>query len=198
MSSTAPGQTRFRHATVDIVACSVVGAIALLAYWVGIRPVFAAEDDQRRMADQLAESRRQLASTQAEYTGAKLAIETTSERLRRSSVVLHTADGLATRQEEVTRTVVGGGVQLEQLVVGTAVHGELLDTIPLQLSGTGSFPQVVLIMHELRTRFPDMAITSFQMSGAATGPQGSDTATSSVRFLLDIAWYTARSDQNSR
>jgi hypothetical protein len=167
--------------------------------------VFHEEERERRLRGQVAQSREQLIATQGEYGRVRTEIEQTRERLSRSAVVLHTAEELATRQDEVTRTVLEGGIQLEQLVVGTAVRGELLDTVPLHLTGSGTFPQVVQIMHELRTGFPDMAITSFQMSslnaGASAPSEKGQRADApkkplpTVRFLLDLAWYTARSEQ---
>jgi hypothetical protein len=186
---------RFKHPRVDAGACGALALIGLLVFWVGIRPIFDAEDKQRQLGGQLTESRHQLSARREEYSQVNMAIEATRERLKRSAVVLHTADGLAARQEEVSRAVVNAGIELEQLMVGTAVRGSLLDTIPLHLSGKGTFPQVVAIMHELRTEFPDMAITSFQMSGAGTVAGTSEKSEPTVRFLLDIAWYTARSEQ---
>lgn len=183
----------FRHSRVDLTACAALALVALLAFWVGIRPVFDAEERHRQMGVQLRESRSQLAARRQEYAQVQQAIGATKERLRRSTVVLHTAEGLATRQEEVSAAVVNAGIELEQLTVGTAVPGDLLDTIPLHVTGQGTFPEVVAVMHELRTRFPDMAITSFQISGGGATGAGSEKNASSVRFLLDIAWYTARS-----
>lgn len=201
MGARAQGRPRFTHHRVDLAAGVVLSAIGLVAFWVGIRPVFHDEEHERRLRSQVVESRRQLVAAQEEYGQMRRTIEATRERLSRSTVVLHTAEGLATRQEEVSRAVADAGVEMEQLVVGTAVRGELLDTVPLHLSGSGTFPQVVLLVHGLRTGFPDMAVTSFQMSsiGAVAArtkaEQKSEKSVPTVRFVLDIAWYTARSEQ---
>jgi len=193
MEAVSPGRASFRTRDVDLAAGAALLAIGGAAFWFGIRPVFHAEDEQRRLAAQLTASRQQLEVAQSEYEQVRGAIETTRDRLQRSAVVLHTADGLVNRQEEVTSTVTGGGLDLEQLVVGTVFRGELLDTIPLHITGAGEFPRVVAIMHELRARFPDMAITSFQLTGGGSeGPSGNSRV---VRFVLDIAWYTARSEE---
>lgn len=182
---------RFPQRNVDLAACGVLLAIAAAAFWFGIRPVFDAEEEQRLLGEQLAASRSELESTQAEYQRVRSTIEAARERLQRSAVVLHQADELMARQEQVSRTLVEGGLRLEQLVVGTAVPGELLDTIPLHITGSGDFPDAVAIMHELRARFPDMAITSFQLAGGGAAAGRSEKA-ATVRFVLDIAWYTAR------
>jgi Tfp pilus assembly protein PilO len=192
MTSTARG---FSNRDVDLAAGAALLAIGGVAFWFGILPVFHAEDEERRLAAQLTASRQQLEAAQSEYEQVRTSIANTRERLQRSTVVLHTADGLVNRQEQVSRTVIEGGLELEQLVVGTVAHGELLDTIPLHITGAGDFPRAVAIMHELRARFPDMAITSFQLvGGGAAMARGSEKA-STVRFVLDIAWYTARSDE---
>lgn len=184
----------FRHRNVDLAAFLLLALMASAAFWVGIRPVFHAEERERRLVHELRSSAEQLAAAQEEHAQLKATMEATRLRLERSAVELHSAQELARRQEELTFAMVRGGLEIEQVVVGGAVRGDLLDTIPIHVTGSGSFPQIVSVMHDLRAAFPDMAVTSFQMTGGLSGGVPSEKAEARVRFMLDVAWYTARTE----
>lgn len=176
---------RFRHTQVDIIGGCCALFVLGLAFWFGVRPVLDSDDDVRRLAGQAADSQAQLESAQAEYRHLQDMIEETELQLEKLALELDSSDQLASRQEGIGRVLRNAGVKVEQLTVGAVRPGELLDIVPLRINGTGTSPQVISAMHALRKRFPDLAVTSFQITG------GGNAESNEVVYGFDLAWYIA-------
>ncbi len=182
----ALGRTQYKHQDVDTIACIAAIVIAGTAFWFGVKPVLHSEEDTRRLGNQMRKSNGQLEEAQSQYRRVRQEITTIRGRLDTLAIVLDAPDQLATRQDEISRVFSEAGLALNQLSVGTVARGELVDVIPLRLSGTGAFPDVVATMHAVREVFPDMAVTVFQIG--STGGAGGE----GVGFSFDISWYVGR------
>ncbi|MDQ7013191.1 MAG: hypothetical protein Q9O74_04760 [Planctomycetota bacterium] len=176
---------RFAHKHLDIGGAALAFAIAGAAFWFGVNPVLHSGDDVRRLMGQVSLSQSQLEVARLEHRGLQQEIRDARASLDALSIELDTSDQLASRQAGIGRVLEGAGVSVSQFVVGSVQPGELLDIIPLRINGTGTSPDVIAAMHALRERFPDVAISSFQMAvaGDSTGQQ--------VVFGFDLAWYIA-------
>lgn len=190
MSALARASDPLQHRAIDAVACGLAIAIAGGISWIGLRPIFDSEGVRRGMVLQAQHAGKQLAEAQEEYVQLRKSLESAEHHLAENRVQLVAADRLTVRQEQLAASMTEGGLQLDQLVVGTRTPGQLVDCVPFHLSGQGTFPEVVGQMHNLRTRFPDMAITSFQMSAAGKGSE--NTGVTRVRFTFEVAWFTVR------
>lgn len=179
-------QTRFRHTKLDSIACVIALGLAGAVCGVGVWPALHAEERARHLAEQAKLSNTQLTQTQGEFRQVQQLIARTRGQLKALAVVLDAPDQLATRQASLGRLFGEVGVSVGQLSVGTIERGELVDVIPLRLTGKGSFPEVVASMHAVRSEFPDMAVTTFQISGAG-GTGGTDR--DAVGFSFGLAWY---------
>ena len=184
-------QTKFSHPDIDGVACLLAAIIAGAAFWWGVWPLLHAEDEAQHLAKQMAASQAQLDAARADYLAMRAKLVGTQEQLDRLAVILDDPDQLSSRQAQIGRAFTDHGIEVGQLTVGTIEHGPLLDLIPLRLSGSGAFPDLVATMHLLRDEFPDMAITAFQIAGSG-GRGGSEF--DGVSFSLGIAWYVARDE----
>ncbi|MBK7406098.1 MAG: hypothetical protein IPJ41_16200 [Phycisphaerales bacterium] len=171
------------------LAIVVAGAIG----WASLRPLLDSEGNHRDTILQAAQAQQQLAEAQKQFESVRGSLDTAQRRLAANNVQLFAADRLTSRQEQLASVMRRGGLQLDQLAVGARTPGQLVDRVPFQLSGQGEFPQVVRQMHNLREAFPDMAVTSFQLSTA--GPSSENKERTLVRFMLEIAWYTVRNDE---
>jgi hypothetical protein len=175
--------TKFRHPDIDGVACVVALGMAVAGFWIGVRPALHSEDDSRRLGGQMDESGRQLDDVQGQYRQVRQQIRLAVAKLDAMAVVLDAPEQSVARQSEVSGVFQRAGISLEQLSVGTVERGELLDVIPLRLSGRGAFGDVVATMHTIREVFPDMAVSTFQID--ASGGAGRED----VGFSFNIAWY---------
>ncbi|MCC7390270.1 MAG: hypothetical protein IT431_16060 [Phycisphaerales bacterium] len=179
---------RFGHGDVDGAACLGAALIAGAAFWFGIWPVLHAEREAGRLTDQMSNSQTQLDATQTQYRELREAITGSLDRLEDIEIVLNTPDQLAARQADIGRVFAEFGLTVDQLNVGEIRQGKLLDTIPLRLSGTGDFPDLVRTMHEMRTVFPDMAVTAFQIGASGNAGQAGEPT---IAFSLGLDWYVA-------
>lgn len=187
-----PRRVRFRHKRMDLVCTGLAVAILGLAFWFGVRPVLHSGDDVRRLAGQVTNSRSQLETKRVEYRTLLATITKSRRDLEALAIELDSSDQLSSRQEGIERVLRQSGVTIEQFTVGAVQPGELLDVVPLRVNGEGASPRVIAAMHALRKRFPDLAITSFQIAagGGANGEQ-------KVVYGFDIAWYIASDGTSS-
>jgi hypothetical protein len=175
----------YRHPRIDLAGFVLALCIGGLAAWFGVRPIMHSEEMTRRLAGQLSNSKAQLEAAQSEHRSLLESIEAGRAELAELAISLDDSDQLASRQAAVGEVFAGAGVRLEQFTVGTVQPGELVDVLPFRVNGVGQASSVIGAMHALRTRFPDLAISSFQISQGGRGEAGS------VAFGFDIAWYIA-------
>jgi len=178
-----PRRGKFVHRKLDAGACLIALAMGGATFGLGVWPAMHAQDNANRLAGQVQLSNAQLEQAQSEYRQVRGRIDRTRRQLDALAVVLDAPDQLAARQAQIGRVFGEAGVSVGQLSVGTIEEGRLVDVIPMHLSGTGAFPDVVAAMHAIRTVFPDMAVTTFQIGGA--GGAGDD----GVGFSFGLAWY---------
>lgn len=187
----ADARRRFTHSGLDAGACIVILAIAGAAFWLGVWPVMRSETQARLLAKRMGDSQTQLDQTQRQYRQLREQIAGTIDRLEDIEIVLNTPDQLAARQADIGRVFAGFGLTVEQLSVGEIESGELLDTVPLRLTGAGDFPDLVRTMHGMRDEFPDMAITTFQIAGTGAARTNDRKEEPSITFGLNLDWFVA-------
>ena len=59
-------------------------------------------------------------------------------------------------------------------------------TVPIRISGSGSYPGCARFLHELRTRFPDTSCKSFELTNP--NPVRDHNV---GNFKFELTWYTA-------
>ena len=180
------GQKRkFRHNRLD--ACGACIALAMLsgAFWLGVRPMLHSWEDVNRLTGQVLGSRSQLEAVRSEHRDLQRLIGAAEGSLNALALELDSSDQLASRQEGIGSVLRKAGIKVDQLTVGAVQPGELLDVVPLRISGSGTSPKVAAAMHNLRVRYPDLAVTSFQIT--SSGKSGAQEVT----FGFDLSWYIA-------
>lgn len=183
----------------DLDGLAVVAALAMagVAAWIGVVPTMENDEVMRRLTGQVTRSNEQLKGLQSEFRTVRSSIERAEKELARSDIELYNTEQLAARQGELHALFAGRGITVEQLIVGSISRGEQLDTVSLRLDGTGDFPTCIRVMHDLRAEFPDMAVTSFQISRTSAETSRGDTGAGQpgfeARFVFNIEWYAARS-----
>ena len=63
-----------------------------------------------------------------------------------------------------------------------AESGEQFQTIPINVSGTGSYSDCAAFLHEVHDRLHDVRVTTFELSGNPSSPG---------QFQFDLVWYAA-------
>jgi hypothetical protein len=89
------------------------------------------------------------------------------------------------RLASLTNLAIDSELRVDQVQPGNVSIGRRFATLPIRISGYGSFPTVVQFIHELHRRHDDTAVSSFlirrqQSPGAAH-----------ATFECGLTWYAA-------
>jgi Tfp pilus assembly protein PilO len=79
------------------------------------------------------------------------------------------------------------GLTLDEVTPSAPEPGELYRTVPIRLSGKGSFTASALFLHLLRTNLRDTTVRSMNLVGDPTGEVAST-------FVFELVWYAAPAD----
>jgi len=168
------------------VAAGACGLMTAGAWLFGVDPALAKRDaaaadqteltDRRQkaksLADNLATARRQLADTTREVDALPLRLEPAAAVNARLARLAHVAGET--------------GLGVDEIQPGPPVDGPFYQTVPIRVSGTGTYPTCAAFLHQLRRQFPDTAVKSFDCinpSPARDRPQAT--------YRLELVWYTA-------
>jgi Tfp pilus assembly protein PilO len=106
-------------------------------------------------------------------------------RLRSSSLELEPAERVNRRVNELTRLASESGLTLDEVLPRAPEEGSMFRTVPIHISGAGSFPDCARFVHSLRSELPDTTVESLRLVG------GAETGT----FEFDLVWYAAPADR---
>ena len=87
------------------------------------------------------------------------------------------------RIARLTNLAAGAGLNVNEILPGSAVSGERFDSVPVRMNATGSYPTCVAFLCKLTETFPDTSVDSFELSGNPQRPQ--DPA----EFHVDLIWH---------
>lgn len=168
------------------IAAGACGLMTAGAWFFGVDPAMAKRDaaaadfaelDDRQhkakgLADNLATARRQLADTNRQVDALPLRLEPAAAVNARLSRLAHAAWET--------------GLGVDEIQPGPAADGPFYQTVPIRVSGTGTYPTCAAFLHQLRMQFPDTAVRSFDCinpSPARDKPMAT--------YRLELVWYTA-------
>jgi len=164
-----------------------LGAIAVLAlvWWgLGVQPLMEARASREREKDELIAKRDELRALedQAQSTDARVArlkqeIEGANVRLARSAEVNWRVDGL-------TQLALDAGLRLDAIKPGEPVPGAKYTTVPIRISGLGTYQTSAAFLRAMHERFPDVGIASFDLRAKPEPPVTKATCT------FDLVWFT--------
>jgi len=168
-----------------IVAIIVLSAIF---YFAALDPVM-----QRREA---AEAQQRMLVAQAQKAAdAAIALHTAQDRLAevqqaiaQSPQKLEPLRALNNRLAGITAAATARQLDIADIRPGAATAGAHYTTVPIAISGSGSFANCVRYLHDLHRSFGDTAVIGVRlMSNGQDAPATSATLT----FHLDLRWYAA-------
>lgn len=173
---------------IDMIGLGCCAALTGAGYVIAVVPVAQSSaavaklhseiDAAQSRADQLLELTRKADASLARILS----------RLDSSSLSLEPAERVNRRVNELTRLASESGLKVDELQPGVPEAGALYRIVPIQMSGTGSYPDCAMFLHRLRHELRDTTVRSLRV--VATGGDGT---TSTIVF--DLVWYAAPSDR---
>lgn len=184
--SRAKGSRGWRWWGVDVAGLAVCLALAGAGYLIAVVPVMAGRDTVGRLrseisgleanADQLLQLSRSLDQEVARVEG----------MLESNSLALEPAERVNRRVNELTRLASESGLTLDEVQPGAPEEGSLFRTVPIHISGAGTFPDCARFLHTLRVELPDTIVRSLRLVDGQEGASGT--------FGFDLVWYAAPAD----
>jgi hypothetical protein len=175
-----------RH-LIGVHATSAAILVAATALWflAGVRPLMSAKQRASELGG-LASDRR---ATIRELVGMRDASATrlagVEQELSDLTVRLRPPAALNAQLAELAKLAEAEHIIVERIEPSTMVETALAIRVPVRISGRGSSPSAVRFLAALRSRFPDIAVESFDV---AVEMGDTDAA---IRF--DCVWYADRS-----
>ncbi len=180
MTARSPFRPQRWH--VEIMGVGLFGLLSLAAFFIVVRPISHAAmardateselADQRTLAAQIKQVRRQLTQEVALVQQARKA----------SWVHLEPAKLLNARMAQIVDVAAAQNLVIDESWSREAESGEQFQTIPINVSGTGSYSDCAAFLHEVHERLHDVRVTAFELSGNPSSPG---------QFQFDLVWYAA-------
>jgi len=105
--------------------------------------------------------------------------------LQASHVILQSSNQLNARLSEILESAGRAALSVNEMTSGEIAEGDYFTSVPLMLSGRGTYPDCGRFLHELASAMPDVRVTAFELvSNSASGD-------ATCNFLFDLQWYAA-------
>ena len=169
---------------IDATGVGVCLGLSLLFYWAGVEPL------SRQRATHL-EAQAELGQRQDKAMELANAADELQRRLKEvgqavddAPVQLKPVQQLNQRLAHLTRLASECGLAIDQTQHDRPHGGQWYQTVPINLSGQGAYPTCAVFLDRLRRTYPDMGVSSFELSREPGGEVA-------AKFRFDLVWYTA-------
>lgn len=164
-----------------VISC----AISAAGYYIGIAPALAGLVERRSQEQELADRRGKMSHLSLEMSDTRRRLLTAGKELADLPLRLEPATAVNRRINWLAGVASEANVTLDEIQPQAAIDGPHYQTVPIRVAGSGAFPACAAFLHNLRNRFPDTSVRSFDIQNATPGRQG-NVAT----FRIELDWHT--------
>lgn len=180
MTARSPFRPKRWH--VEIMGVGLLGFLSFVAFFIVVRPISHAAiardatqselEDQRSLAAQIEDVRKQL----------KQKVALVQQAREMSWVHLEPVKLLNSRMAQIVDLASTNNLVIDGSSSKGAEPDERFQTVRINVSGTGSYSDCAVFLHELYERLHDVRVTAFELSGNPSSP---------AQFQFDLVWYAA-------
>ncbi len=189
---------------VDATGLAVALGLTALAVFGGYLPASGAQSEVNVRAAELAAAQLELEQTRAVLAEREVEVERIARELAERPFELQPLRVLNTRLAGLVALAEEHALRVDRVLPGEPVSGDEADRVPISLSGTGRFADVVRALHAVAGAMPDLAVEQLTLEAASAPAPGTldepvpepsenldDEAPGSwVRFDLRLVWFT--------
>jgi hypothetical protein len=180
--------TKLKILHVDLAALGVFALLVVIAYVVGVNPVIQRHQGFDMQAAELKVKQGKARGLSAKVARVASEITQIKQELANNAITLTPADQVNSHLARIALLAGECGLKIDQLRPDKSLNGPRYKTVPIYLVGSGSFPACVKLLQELKRKFPDTSVASFEVSG---DPTKSDEPT---KLRVDLLWYAMAGD----
>ena len=169
---------------IDAAGAALCVGLSLLFYWAGVQPMsdqHAAHLEARAELDQRQDQALKLANA---ADALQRRLKEVGQAVDNAPVQLKPVRQLNQRLAHLTSLAAECGLAIDQTRHERPHSGQWYQTVPIRLTGQGAYPTCAVFLDRLRRAYPDMGVSSFELS---RDPGGEVAA----KFRFDLVWYTA-------
>jgi hypothetical protein len=187
-AAAAAGAVRGARGAWQVYATGAIicAALTAAAYVMGIQSAQAEWAANQADLAELKSRQRKAAALGADLAEAHGLLEKTMREVAQLPLRLEPATAINRRLAELNLLCEDSALSMDERRPGPPVQHPHYQTVTINLVGTGTYPDCATFLHELRRRFPDTAVRSFESSNPSPGRNQSRGT-----FRFELVWYTA-------
>ncbi len=161
---------KFENWKIDACGLLVCLAVTAAVWLVGIAPLRKQQDDAAARRQEMSEKSQE--STRAAAQLRQLTAQLVNVRKQTAQVTLdlQPATRINQRLAQVTAAASECGLEVNDVRPGRAIVGTRHTIVPIEMSGTGSYPSAVQFIRRLHKTFGDSGVASFELAGSPANP----------------------------
>ena len=176
---------------IDAVGVMICLLAATLIYLLAIAPLIRRNAQYMAQQQHLEQQRSESAKLIVLLADLRSQIEKVHRQLQAVPLRLESASTINKRLARLTDLAHECKLKINRIEPGNMVRGARYGTVPIILTGTGTYRSCTHFIHKLHERFGDTGIKSFDLTGS---PGSSSPA---VRCEFRLAWHTAPSEHHA-
>jgi len=182
---TAPNASKWKVWHIDAVGAGTFAVLTGIAVLVVVMPVVRKQTDHAALRADVAQQRQLAAQFDESERLLRRELEAVQEELASSQLHLQPTMYLNTRMALIVEVASATGIVIDETRSGTVKVGPRYQTVPIHLSGTGSYSDSASFLHQLHLTLPDTGVVGLELSGKPDKPDTPAT------FRFDLIWYAA-------
>ncbi|MEX0653582.1 MAG: type 4a pilus biogenesis protein PilO [Phycisphaeraceae bacterium] len=174
-----------KRRTVDAVGVALCLALTGLLYVVGVHPILEQRREQQEIRRQVVAERAEVAEMTSSLADVRHQYAAVQRAVADHALRLEKLPALNRRVAELTAMARDAGLEVDGVRPGGASVSEHYRTVPVQVTGWGSFYAIGRFLRRLHTSLPDVGVWSLQLDRRGDGPD------IQPGFQLELIWYAA-------
>ncbi len=176
---------------IDAAGLGVCLAISGLAYLIGLAPLVRQAAAVQSQKQQLAHQKRQVSKLRTSRSALDQQLTRAREAVAVGTFKLRPVDQLNGYLAQLTALATASNLTLYEIQPGQAINQPNYRSVPVVMSGVGSYRTCALFLRKLHDVLPDTRLSSLELAASdSTRKPGS-------RFRLNLVWYATRPHRNA-
>jgi Tfp pilus assembly protein PilO len=181
MKMTSHRSSKLRY--IDIVGAVIAVAIGAIAYWAAVVPINNSRQVLSEQRKSLANSEKAIRETNAATAKLRQEFSQLRAAIAANPVKLGASSGVNSEISHLTELARGLGLKVAEIQPGEATYFTQYGTVPIHLTGSGSFGAWTGFAHRLCIDCPDVWVDSFVLNGKPDSPGAY------ADFAVDLVWF---------
>ena len=168
---------------IDLAGAAIALVAAAGLFMPKVNPLLRSDSFLQQQQQQLAVSLRNEKDLTAFLVDQRARLAEINACLRTEKIRLESASNINQRIANLTRLAAGTGLSVNEILPGATVNGERFDSVPVQMTASGSYPTCATFLCRLTDTFPDTSVGSFELSADPQEPGAP------ANFQVNLIWH---------